>query len=307
MLQSMPSFSHLCVGATSQQGTHDTEAASLARLEAQVARLSRRVEVDVAELESPANIPSGDVRQRQGSQRRREELAQQVRQLTDSLAEKEEAMQEQKNSSIHLHNRSVGTLASSTYAGLLKASAERAATGAGARGKAVASTTGGAAEVGLARSLSDVQRQDAVYAAAQDALKLAQGLMQQVEEMRGQRPDVHMRSAAASVAPPAQGKGESGSGRERRSGGERAAVDGGVDIGEFGSTDASTSPRDFAAVMEVKNHTVLVSPGSRTPLPPQSARSGTADRPQLLSQQLRDLMRAEEYSEDCELDSELFI
>jgi predicted RNase H-like nuclease (RuvC/YqgF family) len=86
--------------------THDTEDASLARLEEQVARLSRRIEIDiVAELASPAEETlSGDVGQRPSSQKRRkrsvvEELAQQVQLLTDSLAEQEEAMEDLKQRS----------------------------------------------------------------------------------------------------------------------------------------------------------------------------------------------------------------
>jgi hypothetical protein len=69
------------------------------------------------------------------------------------------------------------------------------------------------------------------------------------------------------------------------------------DLGEFGSVDTGTSPGEFSPLVEVTNHTVCVTPNARTPLPLQPAPSGTADRSQLRSQQFRDLMRAEEYSD----------
>ena len=69
------------------------------------------------------------------------------------------------------------------------------------------------------------------------------------------------------------------------------------DLGEFGSVDTGTSPGEFAPLVEVTNHTVCITPNARTPLPLQPAPSGTADRSQLRSQQFRDLMRAEEYSD----------
>jgi hypothetical protein len=108
---------------------HDTEATNLALLEKQVARLSLRVdESRIAKLDSPVNIPPGDVVQRQSSQRssrpRRkssvvEELARQVQQLTDSLAEKDEAMEELNKSSRELRNKSVVFMLTLSYADLI--------------------------------------------------------------------------------------------------------------------------------------------------------------------------------------------
>jgi hypothetical protein len=77
----------------------------LAQLEEQVERVSRRVETGIAELKArpPKTLPGNDEQRRsiqRSSQLRRkssvvEELARQVQQLTDSLAETDAAMEEQ--------------------------------------------------------------------------------------------------------------------------------------------------------------------------------------------------------------------
>jgi K+-sensing histidine kinase KdpD len=105
---------------------NDAEAASVAQLEEQVARLSRRVEIGIAHLSSPATLKSGDVGQsgRRSNRPRRkssvvEELVRQVQQLTDSLAETDAAMEEQKQSSMKLRDNSVGFMLALSYADLI--------------------------------------------------------------------------------------------------------------------------------------------------------------------------------------------
>jgi hypothetical protein len=107
---------------------HDTANANLAQLEEQVASLSRRVETGIAELKARPNTLSSNEGQRRSSQRssrpRRkssvvEELARQVQQLTDDLAEKDAAIDERTQRSGALRNKSVGFTLALSYADLI--------------------------------------------------------------------------------------------------------------------------------------------------------------------------------------------
>jgi hypothetical protein len=113
--------------SSTQRKTSTHDAATLVQLEEQVARLSRRVEIDIARVKSPRKTLTGDEGQqqssRQSSQRRNsgmvEELTRQVRQLTNSLAETDAAMEEQKRTSLQFRDKSVIFMLALSYADLI--------------------------------------------------------------------------------------------------------------------------------------------------------------------------------------------
>jgi hypothetical protein len=79
---------------STQESTHDAEAATLVQLEEQVTRLSRRVETSIADVQSPRNAREGQQRSsRRSSQPRRnmarleEQVARLSRRVETSIAE----------------------------------------------------------------------------------------------------------------------------------------------------------------------------------------------------------------------------
>jgi hypothetical protein len=114
--------------SSTQRKTSTHDAATLVQLEEQVARLSRRIETGFAHVQYPPNTQTGDEGQRRSSRRSRqprrnsgmvEDLTRQVQQLTDSLAETDAAMEEQKQRSRQLRYRSVGFMLALSYADLI--------------------------------------------------------------------------------------------------------------------------------------------------------------------------------------------
>jgi hypothetical protein len=95
----------------------------MAQLEGHATRLSRRVETAELEPEPPANIGEGQQRSRGSQQRRKssvvEELARQLQQLTDNLAENDAAIEDHRRRSRGFRDKSVAFMLALSYADLI--------------------------------------------------------------------------------------------------------------------------------------------------------------------------------------------